>query len=605
MSDAQIESNEQTVAPSAPRVRGKFKPLRIWPPVLLLAGMVVLWMIPRVIVDAPLALLVTAAVGPALCGILIVLWWLLLSRATALERCAGLLGVSAALTVAVLLIDESMLMPGTLLITIPMGTAAFAVGAILFSRVLSFKRTSVAVLVAVCGFGFSDLLRSDGMWGEFSALDLSWRWLPSHEERMLTERENRPELERPELSREDADQWLANPEWPGFRGADRTSRQHGPAISADWSISPPRQIWKIPVGPGWSSFAVAGNLIFTQEQRGPLETTVCYAAGSGTELWTQAVPARFYDSMGGPGPRATPTLAGGELFVMGADGHLMRLNPRTGDVNWQVDLQDVANRTPPTWGFSSSPLVVDGNVIVHAGGKGDKGTLACDVETGELEWAAAAGDHSYSSPQICTIAGEDCVLMLTNTGINLLNPKTGAERLFYEWKHKGYRVLQPHVIDGDSILLATGAGMGTRRIRLSNSDGRLSVEELWTSRHFKPDFNDFVVHRNHAYGFDGAFFTCLDLATGKRAWKGGRYGKGQVLLLADSGLLLVTSERGDVVLLKADPSGRQELAKFRALDGKTWNHPVVIGDRLYIRNAREAACYRLPLATEAIVSSLH
>jgi outer membrane protein assembly factor BamB len=243
-------------------------------------------------------------------------------------------------------------------------------------------------------------------------------------------------------------------------------------------------------------------------------------------------------------------------------------------------------------------------VIVHAGGEGDKGTLAFDVETGELSWAAAAGDHSYSSPQLSAIADEDFVLMLTNSGLNLLDPQTGAERLFYEWRYQGYRILQPQVVDGDSILLPTGSGVGTRRIRISNSDGGLSVEELWTSRHLKPDFNDFVVHRDHGYGFDGAIFTCVDLATGKRTWKGGRYGKGQVLLLADSGLLLVASERGDVVLLKADPSGHQELAKFRALEGKTWNHPVVIGDRLYIRNAQEAACFRLPLASEAIASWL-
>ena len=604
MSDAQIESNDQTADASAGRARGRFKPLRIWPPSLLLIGMVVLWPIPRVIEDAPEALLITAAVGPGLCGILIMLWWLLLSRARALERCAGFLGAGVALAVTVLLIDKTMLMPGTLLITIPMGTAAFAIGAILFSGELSFKRTLVAVLLAVCGFGFSDLLRSAGMWGEFSSLDLNWRWQASPEERLLAELEDQPEFERAEFTRDEADQWLANPEWSGFRGADRTSRQHGPPISADWSSSPPQQIWKIPVGPGWSSFAVAGNLIFTQEQRGPLEMAVCYAAESGREFWTQAVETRFYESMGGPGPRATPTLADGKLFVMGANGHLMRLDPRTGDIVWQVDLQDVANRTPPTWGFSSSPLVVDSNVIVHAGGKGDKGTLAFDVETGELNWAAAAGDHSYSSPQLCTIAAEDFVLMLTNSGLNLLNPETGAERLFYEWKYQSYRVLQPQVVDGDSILLATGPGMGTRRIRISNSEGQLSVEELWTSRHLKPDFNDLVIHGDHGYGFDGAIFTCVDLATGKRRWKGGRYGKGQVLLLADSGLLLVASEYGDVVLLKADPSRRQELAKFRALEGKTWNHPVVIGDRLYIRNAGEAACYRLPLATEAVVSSV-
>jgi outer membrane protein assembly factor BamB len=602
MSDVQVESNEQVANAPAPTPQGRYKPLRAWPPLLLLIGMVVLWLIPRVFEEASLAWQMASAMGPGICGILIMLWWLLVSRATLLERGAGLLGAGAALAVTMLLLHKSMLMPGVPLLTIPMGTAAFGLGAILFSRALSFKRTTAAVLLAVCGFGFSDLLRSDGMWGEFAALELHWRWQSSHEERMLAQREDQPARDPAELSSEEAERWLADPQWPEFRGAGRTSRQHGPAISTDWSSLPPEQIWKIAVGPSWSSFAVAGNLIFTQEQRGPLEVVVCYAADAGDEIWTQAVETRFDESMGGPGPRATPTLADGKLFFMGANGHLMRLDPTTGGIHWQVDLQKIAKRSPPQWGFSSSPLVVEPNVIVHAGGDGDKGTLAFDIETGRLNWSTAAGDHSYSSPQLGTIAGQDFVLMLTNTGLNFLDPQTGAESLFYEWEYRGYRALQPQIVEGDSIVLA--AASGTRRLRLTNSDGELSLEELWTSRYLKPDFNDLVIHEDHAYGFDGAIFTCIDLATGKRAWKGGRYGKGQVLLLADSGLLLVASEYGDVVLLRADPAQRQELAKFAALEGKTWNHPVLIGDRLYIRNAQEAACYRLPLATDTIASSL-
>ncbi len=594
--------NDAPTAPvtdsSAPKSVGKYKPLRIWFPLLLFIVTAVLWLIPRVIADAAVGWQMASVMSPAACGILIMLWWLLLSRATIKERIFGLVAVGAAFAVTLQLLHQSMGMPGVLILTIPLGTAAFGIGAILFSNVLSFKRTVTAVLLAVCGFGFSALLRSGGMWGEFGALDLNWRWRPSHEEQLLARRADQPQPERAELATAEAAKWLAQPEWPGFRGSDRTGRQHGPAISADWSTSPPEQVWKIPVGPGWSSFAVAGNLLFTQEQRGPLEMIVCYAADSGQEIWTQQVETRFFESMGGAGPRATPTLADGKLFVMGANGDLMQLDPLTGEIGWQVDLHEVANRDPPQWGFASSPLVVGSNVIVHAGGKGDKGTLAFDVETGKLNWSAPAGDHSYCSPQLCTIADTDFVLMLTNAGLDFLDPQSGAQRLVYPWEYQGYRVLQPQIVNGDSVLLSTGMGVGTRCIRVFKSDDVLTAEELWTSSQLKPDFNDHVVHEDHCYGFDAAIFTCIDLASGKRMWKGGRYGKGQVLLLEDSGLLLVASERGDVVLLKADPTKHQELAKFRALEGKTWNHPVVVGDRLYIRNAQEAACYRLPLATK-------
>ena len=328
-----------------------------------------------------------------------------------------------------------------------------------------------------------------------------------------------------------------------------------------------------------------------------METVVCYLADSGREVWTQEIKSRFEDSLGGPGPRATPTLAGDGLFVLGATGHLMRLDPKSGEIVWQTDLRKVAGREPPMWGFCSSPLVTDSVVIVHAGGAGDKGTLAFDISTGELKWSAPSGDHSYSSPQLSTVAGESLVLMLSNKGIELLEPKTGTIRLSYEWKTDNYRDLQPQVIDGNLILLPTGMGSGTRCIRVDKAGEQLTTDELWTSRDLKPDFNDFVVFQGHAFGFDSAIFTCIDLTTGKRKWKGGRYGKGQVLLLEDSGLLLIAGEHGDVILVKADPSSHSELAKFQAITGKTWNHPVVIDDRLYIRNAQEAACYRLPLAT--------
>ena len=330
-----------------------------------------------------------------------------------------------------------------------------------------------------------------------------------------------------------------------------------------------------------------------------METVVCYQADSGREVWTQEIKSRFDDPMGGPGPRATPSIADGALFVLGANGQLMRLKSRTGEVVWQKDLRKVADREPPTWGFSSSPLIVDSSVIVHAGGANEKGILAFHISSGQLQWLSSSGDHSYSSPQRCTLAGEDVVLMLTNIGLDIIDPRTGQHRLKYDWKHNGYRAIQPHFFEDDSLLLATGSRLGTRRIRVARVDGLWKAEELWTTRHLKPDFNDFVIHQGYAYGFNGSGFTCIDLETGRRTWKKGQYGKGQVLLLERSGLLLISGEYGDVTLLKADPLAHTEVASFNAIEGKTWNHPVVVGDRLYIRNSQEAACYLLTLAEPA------
>ena len=188
------------------------------------------------------------------------------------------------------------------------------------------------------------------------------------------------------------------------------------------------------------------------------------------------------------------------------------------------------------------------------------------------------------------------VLMLTNEGLTLVDPATGRERLNYAWKFDQYRALQPHVIGDDTILLPTGMSAGTRAIRITKKDDQWSATELWTSRDLKPDFTDLVTYQGYAYGNDAGLWTCIDLKTGERKWKGGRYGKGQALLLADSGLLLVAAEQGTVALVSADPAAFKEVASFKALEGKTWNHPVVVGNRLYVRNSQEAAAYELPLA---------
>ena len=568
------------------------KPYRIWPLIIIAILMFALRLLPKFFEDPPEMIWMTSILGPLVGCLLILICWLTVSRALIREKLIGLAGVVVSLILTIILVDPTMKGPGIMMLTIPMGFVAFVFGIFAVSRWLSPRR--IFAVIALCGlsFGFSILLRNEGMWGN-GAQEFRWRWTPTAEQKMMAERSRAGEQTSATIA--EAELSAVAPEWPGFRGKDRTARQQGTKFSADWSASPPEELWRIEVGPGWSSFAVQGNYLFTQEQRGPDEMVVCYTADSGNEVWTSPVGDRFADPMGGPGPRATPQLADGHLFAQGASGTLVCVNPANGKQIWQTHIGEIADRKPPMWGYSSSPLIVEGNVIVHAGGEGDKGTLAFDSQNGELKWSAPAGDHSYASAHFAQIAGKDYVLMLTNLGLRVLEPKTGEPALFYEWKCSGYRSLQPQVLNDDSVLLPTGVGTGTRRIRLSNSnDGKLSAAEMWTSQRLKSDFNDFVIYRDHAYGFDGGIFTCIDLKTGDRAWKGGRYGKGQVLLLEDSGLLLVLSERGEIVLLKASHEDHEELATLPALHGKTWNHPVVVGDRLFIRNAETAACYRLP-----------
>jgi outer membrane protein assembly factor BamB len=541
-----------------------------------------------------------AVFGPLLCCLLLLIWWLAASRATWRERVFGVLGLVAGAAVSIALTHPSMRGAATTYFTLPLGFFVFALAAALFKKSTPAVRSGMAVLLGFAGFAVSMLMRSDGMTGDYK-FAFHPRWKQTAEEAMLTARKTAAGTSDAAKANMRIDggsltSALTHPEWPEFRGADRAGRCLVPKIATNWSAHPPQRLWKIQVGPGWSSFAVAGRMLFTQDQRGPKETVVCYDADSGNELWKTEIDARLEDPMGGPGPRATPTLANGALYATGSTGAFLRLNPITGEILWKKELTQVADCKTPMWGFSSSPLVVGSVVVVYGGGAGEKGLLAFDTTSGELRWSAPCPVNSYSSPQLNTLLGEASVLMLTTSGLELLEPDNGKTRLDYDWKIAQFRALQPHVVGSDTILLPTGMNMGTRAIRVNKSNGQYTAEELWTSRQLKPDFVDLVSYQGYAYGNDGGLLTCIDLKTGERKWKGGRYGKGQILLLENSGLLLILSEQGQVVLVAADPTEHREIASFQALEGKTWNHPVLAGDRLYVRNSEEAAAYKIELS---------
>jgi outer membrane protein assembly factor BamB len=308
--------------------------------------------------------------------------------------------------------------------------------------------------------------------------------------------------------------------------------------------------------------------------------------------------------MGGVGPRATPTLSGGLLYAQGATGLLQCLDPLTGAVKWERDLMKEANRPKaPIWGYASSPLIVGDQVISYSsaeeGSKEPGLLLAFDSATGKPRWTAPAGNSSYSSPQLAKLAGRDVVLFWGKTGLTAVDAHSGKPAWNYDWLFEGYRVVQPLLLSETSILLGTGMGVGTRRVEVVADKGDVKFEDRWTSHDMKPDFNDYVAYNGYLYGLDHNILCCVDLATGTKKWKNGRYGNGQILLLPDAGQLIVLSESGELALIRANPDKFDEVARHKVLEGKTWNHPVLIGNRIFIRNAEEIACFELPLAGQS------
>jgi outer membrane protein assembly factor BamB len=492
------------------------------------------------------------------------------------------------------------------------------------------RATMVATILLACGVWA--LVRTGGFTASSFHNDLHWRWAKTPEEQLLTKSGNEPGAlppvgatteapEKPLAAKSGSEPEEIPPvrtavktpekrlvakagdapvplgsvapdtiaEWPGFRGPRRDDIIPGVRIATNWTASPPDALWRRPVGPGWSSFAVRGGFLYTQEQRGPDEVVTCYKLTTGEPAWAHRDPTRFWESNGGPGPRATPTLSHGRVYTFGATGVLNALNAADGAVIWSRNAASDTGTKIPHWGFASSPLVVDDIVIIATAGQ----LVAYDLVTGAQRWVGPAHGASYSSPHLLTIDGVTQVLLLSEAGATSVAFADG--KLLWEHPWPGYPIVQPALTADGDILVSLSDSSGTRRIAVVRGPGGWTAEVRWTSIGLKPYFNDFVVHKGHAFGFDGSILACIDLKDGKRTWKGGRYGNGQLLLLPDQDVLLVLSEEGELALVKAIPDQFTELARFPAIKGKTWNHPVLAGEVLLVRNSEEMAAFRLSL----------
>jgi outer membrane protein assembly factor BamB len=571
-----------TPLPSTPA-----KTVRLWPAVALVAlywgsWLVVGWL------DKPYFIGFLYGLGSA--GLFVLLfftWWWTNGRMRLADRLYGFLLIVGGALLAIPLCHPSLGWFGVLTSGLPVVLAVWTLWLLVVQKAsISQHRLGSLLVVALTWASFT-LVRIEGIDAELKP-DLHWRWSPTAEDLFLAEKASAADR----LA--DWTPVLGPGDWPEFRGPDRDGVIHGVSLATDWQATPPRLRWRRRVGPGWSSVIVIDNRLFTQEQRGDQETVVAYDALTGQQLWVHEDAARFWEQVSGAGPRATPTFAGGRLYALGGTGVLKCLDASTGRRLWSRDIKADSGAQVPMWGFSGSPLVVDGLVVVFAGGPGDKGLLAYRSDTGEPAWTASTGQLSYSSPHLATLAGTKQCLLLSDRGLTAVDPATGKVL----WEHGvpmpgAPRTIQPHVIGDNQLAVGTLEGPGVALIEVTHDGNAWNVVDRWASKDLKPEFPDLVVHQGHAYGFDVNLFCCLDLATGKRCWKAGRYGRGQVMLVADQSLLLVISEGGELILLAANPQRHEELGRFRVLDRKTWNHPVIAHGRLYVRNAEEMACYDL------------
>jgi outer membrane protein assembly factor BamB len=601
------------------------KPLRLWPGV---AAVVVQWLAMFVVPIFVAGFGGTGILVGVACGLIVVLWWLFLSRAPWLDRLMAIVVMVAAVAAIAPLLHASITggMMGFMrfVYSIPLLSLGLVVSAVA-TRGLSpgLRRVSMAAALFLAVAGLA-LVRTNGLSGD-AASDFEWRWKPTAEQELLAAApasedapvqpiapapapapvpapaEAKADLTPPVVA-EPVVGRVERVEWPGFRGPRRDGVIRGTHLETDWSKTPPAELWRHPIGPGWSSFAVGTDRIYTQEQRGEDEIVSAYELKTGKPVWRHRDAARFWESNAGAGPRGTPTLSNGRVYALGATGIVNALNESDGSVIWSRNAASDTGRKVPDWGIASSPLVVDDLVIVATAGW----LAAYDASTGKPRWFGPKEGGGYSSPHLVTIDGVQQVVLVNGPGVIGVNPADGTVLWKYDWS--GDSIVQPVVLADGDFLIGSGSGLagktGVARVTVTHTGGpstslgasQWTVKERWTTTGLKPYFNDFVAHAGHAFGFDGGILACINLEDGSRKWKGGRYGHGQLVLLPDQNLLLVVSEDGELALVSATADKFTEIAKVPAIEGKTWNHPVLVGDTLLVRNGEEMAAFRLRLA---------
>ena len=391
-------------------------------------------------------------------------------------------------------------------------------------------------------------------------------------------------------------------DWPQYRGP-KHDQITDEAVRADWQEKAPQVLWKVPLGESFGSFAVRGDRAYAFISRGDEEGVLALDAASGKELWFRSIGKTIFERMGGKGPRTTPVIDGDRVYVHGTYFKLACLNAADGTVAWAHDIAQEFEGQNETngivqWGNAGSP-VVEGDLVIVAGGGRGQTFMAFDKNTGSVVWKSGNEKVTHATATPATLHGTRQVLFFVQSGLVSVEPQPGRELWRYKFPFNVSTAASPVVggKDGDVVYVAAGYNVGAGACKVSRTGDKWSAKEIWRMKG-NPNANHWStpVHKDgYVYGLYGhntratAPLECRDIETGDVKWSQQGFGTGGGVVIAGD-KLIVQGDVGPISLVDPNPQAFKRLAQVQPLTGKAWTMAVVADGKLYARTDKEGVC---------------
>lgn len=370
-------------------------------------------------------------------------------------------------------------------------------------------------------------------------------------------------------------------DWPQWRGPQRTGISQESGWATTWPEGGPEQLWKVNVGTGFSSVAVVDGRVFTMGHRDGRDTIYCLDAGTGESLWQHSYACQLVDRLHEGGPAATPTVHAGRVYTYSKEGEIFCLRADSGEVIWSKHLRDSHGAQMPEWGFSSSPLVIEGMVIVDAGR-----VVALNAETGADVWATEPFSAGYGTAAPFENQGRSLLAVLNNEALLVVSRDDGRIVARHPWETPHATSSTTPIISGDTIFISTGYKRGCALLQLVGD----ALSPVYENDEMSNHMANCVLVDGYLYGVDGnshnqrlCKLTCMEHATGEVKWIERGLGCGS-LMVAD-GELIVLGDSGTLQVAPLSTEQYLPTASAEVLSGRCWTVPVLANGRIYCRNA--------------------